>query len=68
MRYLPLGLAALVAASSGCMTNHRVREKAMSHKTFDVETREDKFVPGQPGYYALLPLTVATDLVTGHSN
>jgi len=57
--------AALVATSSGCMTDHCVREKAMSHETFDVKTREDKFVPGRPGYYALLPLTVAADLVTG---
>ena len=64
-RLLPLGLAALVTASSGCMTAHCVREKAMSHETFDVETSEDKFVPGRPGYYALLPLTVAADLATG---
>ena len=65
MRYLPLVVAALAATSSGCMTNHCVREKAMSHETFDVETSEDKFVPGRPGYYALLPLTVAADLATG---
>jgi len=65
MRYLPLVVAALVATSSGCMTNHCVREKAMSHETFDVETREDKYVPGRPGYYALLPLTLVADLATG---
>ena len=61
---LPLVVAALAITSSGCITAHCVQEKAMSHETFDVETREDKFVPGRPGYYALLPLTVAVDLAT----
>ena len=61
---LPLAVAALAATSSGCITTHCVREKAMSHETFDMETREDKCVPGRPGYYALLPLTVAADLAT----
>jgi hypothetical protein len=64
-RLLPLVVVALVATSSSCMTNHCVWENAMSHETFDVKTCEDKIVPGRPGYYALLPLTVAADLVTG---
>ena len=63
-RLLPLVVAALAAASSGCITAHCVRKEAMSHETFDVGKREDKFVPGRPGYYALLPVTVATDLAT----
>ena len=64
-RLLPLVVAGLAASSSGCITAHCVREKAMSHETFDVETREDKYVPGRPGYYALLPLTLVADLATG---
>ena len=36
----------------------------MSHETFDVKAGEDKPVPGQPGYYSLLPLSLAADLAT----
>ena len=56
--------AALETATSVCISAHLVRDKANSHEMFDVETGEDKLVPGRPGYYSLLPLTVAADLAT----
>jgi len=63
-RFPALVTVGLLAAASGCISTHCVREKAMAHETYDVETGEDKPVQGQPGYYLLLPLTVAADLAT----
>jgi hypothetical protein len=46
------------------MSTTLVKDKAMAHSELDPETSQDKQVQGQPGYYALVPLTVAGDIAT----
>lgn len=57
-------LALVLLATSGCISANLVTGKAMTHHETDPETHEDKQVEGQPGYYALLPLTVVGDIAT----
>ena len=57
-------LLLLGVLSSGCISTHLVRDKAQAHVEYDQEDEQLKEVNGKPGYYALLPLTVAGDVVT----
>jgi hypothetical protein len=54
-----LGLALLC---SGCLSTQMVEKGAKSHWVYS-EQEGIRKVEGQPGYYALLPLTVPVDLV-----
>ncbi len=64
LRIIPLLSALGLFLTSGCISLHVVKEKAQSHLEYSVA--EDKWEPvnGHPGYYALLPLTVAGDIAT----
>ena len=64
MRRLSLLLAGCWGVTSGCFTNHVVVWKAKPHREFDPAQKRDVEVAGQPGYYALVPLTVPLDIVT----
>ncbi len=59
---LLLGIALL--ATSGCISRHLVRDKAQAHVEYSLADGRAREVEGQPGYYALLPLSVAGDIVT----
>jgi hypothetical protein len=62
-----LVLIALLVCGSGCMTNATV-EKARGPATFDLKDKNGSLVGehknSKPGYYLLLPLTVAADIAT----
>jgi hypothetical protein len=72
---IPLLLAGLVL-TSGCITQHVVVNHAKPHEKSTLvkgEHAEDspflakwetESVPGQPAYYALVPLTVSADVAT----
>ena len=64
-RAIPVCLAVGLLAASGCVSTHLVNDKAKAHWEHDPEADVDRQVPGQPAYYALLPLTVVADLATG---
>jgi hypothetical protein len=49
-------------ATSGCISRHLVKNKAQPHLEYSMDERRE--VDGQPGYYALLPLTVVGDVAT----
>ena len=51
-------------ATNGCISTHLVENKAKPHWEYDAETLENRQVDGQPGYYALLPLTIVGDIAT----
>jgi hypothetical protein len=53
-----LFVAVSLAFTTGCMSTHVVKNKARPHAEYGAE------VEGQPGYYALLPLTIPADLAT----
>ncbi len=59
---LLLGIALL--ATSGCISSHLVRDKAQAHVEYSLAAGQAREVEGQPGYYALLPLSIAGDIVT----
>ena len=63
-RLLSGALVACLFATSGCYTRHLVQEKARAHIEYDPQARENRTVNGEPGYYALVPLTVAADIIT----
>lgn len=75
MKELLLLLLAVPLLTGGCITHHVVAKHAMTHEESTVvegEHPEDcpwlpkwktETVPGQPAYYALVPLTVAGDIV-----
>jgi hypothetical protein len=52
---------------SGCISGTLVKQKAKDHTTWhwNEQTSEHhaETVPGQPAYYALLPLTIPADIV-----
>ncbi len=50
--------------TSGCISTHLVEDKAQPHLEYSVAEDKLEQVGGRPGYYALLPLTVAGDVVT----
>ena len=58
--FLPLALL----AANGCFTTHLVRDRALAHLEFSEAQAQVVEVKGQPGYYALLPLTLAGDVAT----
>lgn len=51
-------------ATSGCISNYVVKNKARSHLEYSAQEHENREVEGQPGYYALLPLTITGDVAT----
>ena len=57
-------LAVGMLATSGCITSHLVKDKAQTHLEYDLEEDQMGEVPGKPGYYGFLPLTVVGDVVT----
>ena len=63
-RMTPLLLVLLLLANSGCISSHLVKHKAQSHSEYDPQDQQYMEVEGEPGYYALLPLTVAGDVAT----
>ena len=63
-RVLALVLTVSLLGSSGCMSTHLVKNKARPHLEYDQSDQEMKEVEGQPGYYALLPATIACDVAT----
>lgn len=60
----PLLLSLALLAATGCLTTHVVRDKARPHLEYHAADRQLREAPGEPGYYALLPLTVAGDAAT----
>jgi hypothetical protein len=62
-RLLPLVLAVVLLPANGCISTHMVKTKAMIHREYDPQQAQDREVPGQPGYYALLPFTIIADAV-----
>ncbi len=58
-----LGAIALVM-TNGCISAHLVNDKARPHQEYIVDKGTSEEVNGKPGYYALLPLTVAGDVAT----
>ena len=63
-RIAPLLLAFGTLATTGCITSHLVKDKARTHLEYDLEADRMSEVPGRPGYYAFLPLTVVGDVAT----
>jgi hypothetical protein len=65
MRQLEMAaLLASLALTCGCISTHLVKEKVQRHPEYSLEEQELKDVDGQPGYYALLPLTIVGDIAT----
>ena len=60
--FILLGL--LLLTTEGCLTTHLVENKAQAHVEYSAQEQQLREVPAQPGYYALLPLTVAADIIT----
>jgi hypothetical protein len=63
-RIMLLLLAGGLPATTGCISAHLVKDKAQPHVDYSVEAQEIREVKGEPGYYALLPLTIAGDIAT----
>jgi hypothetical protein len=57
-------LAVGLLVTSGCISTHLIKDKAQSHMDYSVEDEQIIEVEPEPGYYALLPLTIAGDVVT----
>src|SRR5437773_11827960 len=51
-------------ATTGCISTQVVQNKARPHLEYNAENGQQRDAQGQPGYYALLPLTVAGDVAT----
>jgi hypothetical protein len=62
--FVLLFFAGWLVVTGGCATNHVVAWKAKPHRKFDTAQGRDVEVAGQPGYYALLPLTIPFDIAT----
>ena len=64
-RTLPasLLLVTCLGICSGCITSSLI-EKTQTHSIYDVEKQRTVEIQGQPGYYALLPLTIVAHIVT----
>lgn len=60
---LPLLFGCLIACG-GCASNYVVEWKARTHTEWDKVQEHNVEVPGQPAYYALLPISVPFDIVT----
>jgi hypothetical protein len=54
---------ALLFTSTGCITSTAI-DKAKPEPRWNPETKKTEPLPEQPGYYALLPLTIPADVVT----
>lgn len=54
-------LMTFVFTSSGCITS-KVVEKAKDQERWNPEIKKSEKVPGHPGYYALVPLTIPMDI------
>ena len=63
-RMIPLLWAIGLLFTSGCISTRLVRDKAQTHVKYSVEQEDLQEVDGQPGYYALLPLTIVADVAT----
>jgi hypothetical protein len=63
-RITPLFLLLGLLAPSGCISTHLVKHKAQPHSEYDPREQQHREVEGEPGYYALLPLTIAGDVAT----
>ena len=63
-RITPLLLTLGLLTTSGCISTYMVKKKAQPHLEYDVEEQRDRQLEGQPGYYALLPLTIVGDVAT----
>jgi len=63
-RIIAFFLAATMVATSGCISTHVVKHKAKAHTEYDPATDVHNSVEGQPGFYALLPLTLPADIAT----
>ncbi len=57
---LTVGLLAV----SGCMSTHLVQDKVQKHVEYSESDGQTREVEGEPGYYALLPLTIVGDVAT----
>ncbi len=76
MKKVMLLLLATPLLTNGCITHHVVTKHAMLHEESTIVEGEHpegcpwfpkwktESVPGQPAYYALVPFTVAADVVT----
>ena len=58
--FLCLGLATL---NAGCVTDYLVEWKAKPHVEWDKSKNQEITMPGQPAYYALVPLALPVDIV-----
>ena len=63
-RLIPFLLVAGLLTTSGCISTYVVEKKVKSHWECDPEEKRARQVEGQPGYYALLPLTIIADFAT----
>jgi hypothetical protein len=63
-RISPFLVAVAMVATSGCISTHMVKNKAQPHAEYDPTTERHRLVDGQPGYYALLPLSIPADIAT----
>ena len=57
-------LVLLLFVTNGCISTYVVKTKARPHLKFDPAEKKAKPVEGEPAYYALLPVTIAADVVT----
>jgi hypothetical protein len=62
-RFIPLLIVGCIACA-GCATNYVVEWKAKPHVGLDKKEQTNVQVAGQPGYYALLPLSIPFDIAT----
>ena len=51
-------------ATNGCISTHLINNHARSHLDFSGEELQITEAPGEPQYYALLPLTITSDVIT----
>ena len=54
----------VLLGTSGCVSTYVVKRKVLSHQEYDAVENKVKTVQGNPTYCALLPLTIAGDVVT----
>jgi hypothetical protein len=57
-------LGLILVTIDGCISTYVVKAKAKPHLKFDPADNKAKPVDGEPGYYALLPLTIIADVAT----
>jgi hypothetical protein len=56
-------LVGLLVPTGGCITATMINHKAKPYHEWDKEQDQMVETPGQPAYYALVPFTVAADIV-----